>query len=200
MYGRLPYKLPKVLPRKDVAKFLNAIDVSTNLGLRDRIALELMYGSGLRVSEVCNLPVPDICLEPGEEFVYVQQSKNGRDRMVPLDHVTANWCRRWADVRPPDAKWFICTMTGTRLSERHIRKVCYRLSHKSGVYLNDNLRQKPVHPHTLRHCCATEMLENNIDIRKVQEYLGHTNIQTTMIYTHVRPKALALEVRARRRK
>lgn len=197
MYS-MPHKLPKVLSKKDVAKFLNTIDISTDIGLRDRAAFELMYGAGLRVSEVCNMPVIDVHLDSGEEFVYVQQSKNSQDRMVPLDSVTADWCRKWMSRRPA-SKIFICTMKGTKVLDRHFRRVCKRLSIKSGIYLSDNFRLKVVHPHTFRHCCGTELLENGVDIRKVQEYLGHRSIQTTMIYTHVRPKALAKEVRERRR-
>lgn len=187
-------KLPKIIPREKVKELLSVPNIKAPTGLRNRVALELMYRAGLRVSEVCNLSPDDIDLEKG--FLYVQQGKNKKDRVVPLDQETICWCKKWNEIRP-SSKYFITTLKGGKISQRYIREMCYRYSKKSGVYINDNHVKKPVRPHVLRHCFATELLEEGFSIREVQEILGHKNINTTMIYTHVRPEKLAEKIRAR---
>lgn len=188
-------KLPKVLSREDVERLFSAINTKCPTGLRNRVALQLMYQAGLRVSEVCNLSVDDIDITNG--FVYIQQGKNKKDRYVPLTYESIEWCKKWAKIRPV-SDYFFCTLNGGRLSDRYLREVCYRLSGKTGVFINDNHRKKKVNPHVLRHTCATELLEEGFNIREVQQVLGHENLNTTMIYTAVRPEALAAKMRSRR--
>ena len=188
-------KLPKVLSKDDVCKFLSSFNTKCPTGLRNRVIMETMYRAGLRVSEVCNLTIDDVDLEQG--FFYVQQSKNKKDRFVPLEDGLIMWCKLW-EAAKPDSKYFFCTLKGGKLSDRYIRKACYLKSRKSGVYISDNKQTKPVHPHVLRHCFATELLEEGFNIREVQELLGHASINTTMIYTHVRPKGLAEKIRQRK--
>jgi len=155
-----------------------------------------MYGAGLRVSEVCNLSVSDVDLTTC--LVYVQQGKNSKDRYVPLDDETIKWCKNWLAIKP-DSEYFFCTLEGGRMSDRYIREVCYRISEKKGVYVNDNHCKKKVSPHVFRHTCATELLEEGFNIREVQQILGHDDLNTTMIYTAVRPEALVAKMRNRGR-
>jgi len=194
MAARKPQKLPKVLSREQVQQLLGRISTRYPTGLRNRVALELMYRAGLRVSEVCNLSPTDVDLEQG--FITVQQGKGGKDRVVPIDPQLAEWCRLWIEKRQP-SEYFLCTHKGTKLSDRYLRQVCERLSRKAEVYLNDNRQQKPVHPHTLRHCFGTELVEEGFTLPEVQQLMGHASIQTTTIYTHVRPEALAAKIRQR---
>jgi site-specific recombinase XerD len=192
---RKPSKLPKVIDRKDINNLLAKINVKYPTGLRNRVALELMYRAGLRVNEVCNLSPVDVDLEHG--FIYVQQGKGKKDRVVPLDPSLTEWCARWLAKRPP-SEYFICTLAGGKVSDRYLREVCYRLSRKAGVTLNDNHRAKLIHPHTLRHCFGTELVEEGFTLPEVKELMGHASINTTMVYTHVRPEALAAKIRQRR--
>lgn len=187
MAPRKPTKLPKVISRSEAQRLLSLPDVKCPTGLRNRVALQLMYRAGLRVGEVCNLGPDDIDLERG--YIYVQLGKGKRDRVVPTDPDTLAWCRRWMECRPP-SRYFICTLKGGRLSDRYLRQVLERLSRKAAIYLNSSHSQRPVHPHTLRHCFATERLEDGFSIVEVQELLGHSSIQTTQVYTAVRPEAL----------
>lgn len=187
-------RLPKILSREKIQKLLEAIDTESLVGLRNRLALELMYRAGLRVSEVCNLACTDIDLQQG--FIFVQCGKGNKDRTVPLDPTLRGWCRKWLKVRP-QSEYFISTMTGGKVSDRYLRQVCVRLSEKTGVYLNDNHKKKAVHPHTFRHCFGTELIEDGFTLPEVQQLLGHSSINSTIIYTHTRPKILAEKIRKR---
>jgi site-specific recombinase XerD len=186
--------LPKVLSRTDVNKLIAAIDTKKMTGLRNKVALYLLYRAGLRNSEVCDLSPKDIDWENG--LVYIQQSKGKKDRYVPLDEYVLKLCKEWDAIRP-DCEYFVCTSLGTKLSDRYLRTMCYDLSEKAGVYINDNHRRKPVHPHTFRHCFATELLEDGYSIKEVQELLGHASIETTMVYLSVRPEKLMKKMRGR---
>jgi site-specific recombinase XerD len=188
---RKPSPLPKVLSREDAHKLLTSIRTTSRTGLRNRVALQLMYRAGLRVSEVCNLGVRHVDLRNG--YVYVQQGKGKKDRYVPIDPETIQLCQQWLCEKPA-SDYFICTLKGGPVSQRYLRAVCYRLSQKAGVFLDVNHRRVPVHPHTLRHCYATERLEDGFDLREVQELLGHSSPNTTAIYTHIRPAKLRRKV------
>jgi site-specific recombinase XerD len=191
-------KLPKVLSRSQAEAFIDTLPEHSRVGLRNKAALTLMYRAGLRVSEVCNLSIADVNLQEG--YVYVQQGKGSKDRMVPIDQITLRYCLRWRAVRdtlPMKYDYFFCAIKGTRLFPRYLREVCYRLSEEAGIFITDNHQKKRVHPHTLRHCFATELLEDDFNLREVQELLGHDDISTTQIYTHVRPDVLAAKIRER---
>ncbi|MGD9552331.1 MAG: tyrosine-type recombinase/integrase [Candidatus Caldatribacteriota bacterium] len=187
-------KLPKVLSREDVEKMLKVPNVKCPTGLRNRVALQVMYRAGLRVSEVVNLSIDDLDLKKG--YIYVQQGKNSKDRYVPIDEETATWLKRWLEIKP-ESEYLFCTLSGGKLSDRYLREVCYRISEKAGVYVNDNHKKKKVNPHVLRHTYATELLEEGFNIREVQQVLGHENLNTTMIYTAVRPESLAMKIKRR---
>lgn len=192
---RKPQKLPKIITRGDGVKLFGKINTKCPTGLRNRVALQLMYRGGLRVSEACSLSISDVDLAEG--WIYVQQGKGKKDRIVPLDQDTAEWCRRWLAVRPEGpTDYFLVTLKGTKLSDRYLRQVLERLSHKANVFLNDNHRKKNVHPHTLRHSFATERLEDGFNLGEVKELLGHSSIQTTSIYLHARPQVLKAKMQA----
>jgi site-specific recombinase XerD len=162
-------KLPKIIDKKDINKMLTKINLDCTTGVRNYALMLSMCRSGLRVSEVCNLTERDVDLENG--LLY------------------------WLEIKP-SSEYFFCTLQGGQLNQRYIRELCYRLSRKAGVYIQDGDEQKPVHPHTLRHSFATRALNDlGMNIREVQTMLGHSNLSTTMIYTHIQPKELAEKYR-----
>ena len=182
-------RLPEVLERQEVAKLLSAPNIRCLTGLRNRVALEIMYRAGLRVSEVCNLAPRDIRWRSME--VVVRHGKGDKDRVVPFSSELLVWLERWRDKRPPEARTFLCTLSGTPVIPRYLQQVAKRCASRAGL--------DPTHvtPHTLRHCYATELLEEGFTIREVQQILGHANVGTTQIYTHVRPAELRAKIRAR---
>jgi integrase/recombinase XerC len=188
-------KLPKYIDGKDADKFFSGINCSCRTGLRNMTALQLMYRAGLRVSEVCNLSPDDIKWDNG--LIYIQQAKGKKDRYAVLDGIAKEWCEKWDKVRPKSS-YFLSTIQGGRLSDRYLRTVCYRLSDKSQVYLNDNHSRKKVHPHTLRHSFATKYLNDDIcNLRELQELMGHESIMSTQVYTHVSIDKLAEKIQRR---
>lgn len=200
------FKLPKIISREEARRILSVPNIKTTIGLRNRTILQILYRAGLRVQEAANLTVDDVNLEKG--FVYVQQGKGGKDRMIPLDPETVEWCKRWLERRgvvlSPDKNsggtdciWFFPTLKGTALEQRYIRAMVADYSKKAGVYLMNGQKKTVIHPHTLRHCCFTELLEDNFTIREVQEIAGHSSILTTSIYLSVRPEQLATKIRER---
>jgi len=187
--------LPKVLSREDVAKILNHPNIKTKIGLRNRTILEVLYRCGLRVSEVCNMTIDDVDMEKG--FLYIQLGKNKVDRYVPMEPETVTWIARWAEQRPTETELLFPTLQNTALDQRYVREMLYRISEQTGVYIQDGKTKKKVHPHILRSCYATEVLEDGLNIAEVQSLLGHSSITTTAIYTKVRPGALAEKIRQR---
>lgn len=191
--------LPKVISGEDVYKLLAQINTKCPTGIRNYAILMTIWRAGLRVSEICKLTLPNVNLNTG--LINVQQAKGRKDRYTVVDDEATEACQRWVEARERagiDGKYYFCTLSGSKLDPRYIRDVCYRLSEKAGVYVQDGDKQKPVHPHTLRHCFATRSLnEVEMNIREVQEMLGHKNLNSTMIYTHVQPIKLAEKYRER---
>jgi integrase/recombinase XerD len=175
-------KLPKIIDQKSVKKMLLQINTGCPTGTRNYAIVIMMYRAGLRVQEVCNLGLSDVNFETG--LIYVQQGKGKKDRYVPMDSDIINSCKLWLSIRP-DSNYFFCTLKGGQMDQRYIREVCYRISEKAGVFIQDGTEMKPVSPHKLRHTCATELLKEGFNIREVQEELGHSSVSTTMVYTHV---------------
>lgn len=179
-------KLPKIIDRRSVTKMLNQLNTKCPTGIRNYAAIMMMYRAGLRVSEVCKLTPSDMNFETG--LIYVQQSKGKKgkkkDRYVPMDSDIIKTCQEWLKVRP-ESEYFFCTLEGGIMNQRYIRQVCYRISEKAGVFIQDGAEKKLVSPHKLRHSFATESLNEGADIRTVQELLGHENLSTTQVYTHV---------------
>lgn len=180
-------KLPKIIDRRSVTKMLKQLNLNCPTGIRNYAIVIMMYRAGLRVQEVCNLTLSDVNFETG--LIYVQQSKGKKgkkkDRYVPMDSDIIKTCQDWLAVRP-QSDYFFCTLEGGKLDQRYIREVCYRISKKAGVYIQDGAKQKPVSPHKFRHSFATELVrEKECNIRDIQELLGHSSVSTTQIYTHV---------------
>ena len=183
-------RFPKTLSEDQVTALLNAPDVETALGLRDRTMLELMYASGLRVSEIVSLKT--VALGLNEGVIRVVNGKGGKERLVPFGGEAGLWLRRYlAEARAPllDGKTadavFIGRHTGTGLT----RQAFWALIKRYATIANIPVA---LSPHTLRHAFATHLLNHGADLRVVQLLLGHADISTTQIYTHVARERLKL--------
>jgi DNA-binding Xre family transcriptional regulator len=180
-------KLPKIIDQRSVKKMLAQINIGCPTGCRNYAIIIMMYRAGLRVSEICKLTLSDVNFET--KLIYIQQSKGRdgkkKDRYVPMDNDIIRACQEWLQVRP-ESNYFFCTLEGNIMDQRYIREVCYRISEKAGVYIQDGAEKKPVSPHKLRHTFLTECLrEGDFNIREVQELAGHSSVATTQVYTHV---------------
>jgi integrase/recombinase XerD len=179
--ARQPLRVPKVLNEAQVEALLGAPDVATPLGLRDRAMLELMYASGLRVSELVLLKTVQLGLAEG---VLRVTGKGARERLVPFGEEAHGWLVRWLGEgraallgrRTSDA--LFVTRQGGPMTRQMFWKLIKRHAAAAGVNV-------PLSPHTLRHAFATHLLNHGADLRAVQMLLGHADIATTTIYTHV---------------
>ena len=176
-------RFPETLSEGQVTALLNAPDVETLLGLRDRSMLELMYASGLRVSEIVSLKT--VALGLNEGVVRVVNGKGGKERLVPFGSEAGQWLHRYlADARTPllegksSDEVFVGRHTGTGLT----RQAFWALIKRYATIANIPVA---LSPHTLRHAFATHLLNHGADLRVVQLLLGHADISTTQIYTHV---------------
>ncbi|MBS3897797.1 MAG: tyrosine recombinase XerC [Dethiobacter sp.] len=182
---RLGKKLPRFLFVEEVFRLLSAPDIATPAGLRDVAILEALYASGIRVSELVSLDLHAMDLNRGE---FIVMGKGSRERVVPLgsfarrsvqDYLVCGrpeLLRRNKDGGGEKALWL--NKYGTRLSDRGVR----RLTEK---YIRQVSLTKGISPHSIRHSFATHLLNAGADLRAVQEFLGHVNISTTQIYTHI---------------
>jgi len=190
-------KLPKFISQNQFAKMLSNINTKCPTGCRNYAILMMMYGAGLRVSEVCNLTLADVNFETGR--IYIQNSKYDKDRYVPMAEDVIEAAKAWLKIRPENSDYFFCTLKGGQLDTRYIRQVCYRLSEKAGVYIQDGKKIRPVNPHALRHSFATEILKSgDFNLRELQELMGHSDISTTQIYTHIVIDDIARKFKGRR--
>lgn len=180
-FPKLPQTLPKALSQKEVTKMIESIPLDQPEQIRDRLILELLYAAGMRVSELVGLKVSDIQLEAG--FIKCL-GKGNKERMIPIGkHARAMLQVYLTEVRPvmlkdPSQTALLLNPSGKSLSRVSVWSIVKRLSTAIATTKN-------VSPHTLRHSFATHLLENNADLRSVQEMLGHSNIATTQIYTAV---------------
>jgi integrase/recombinase XerD len=174
-------KIPDVLSVEEVRRLLDAPETTTAQGIRDRAILELMYATGMRVSEVSDLKINDIHWDVGFVRCF---GKGRKERIVPLGRMAMAAMARYRDIaRPRQAKVvlvpeFFLNRLGGRISRIWLWKMVRACARKSGI-------TKPMRPHILRHSFATHLLEGGADLRSVQEMLGHADISTTQIYTHV---------------
>ena len=183
--ARQPLRVPKTLSQAQVEALLEAPDAHTPLGLRDRAMLELMYASGLRVSELVTLKAWHVSLSEG---VLRVTGKGNKERLVPFGQVAGQWLQRWlAEGRPAILAGqagddLFVTSRGTRAGEAMTRVMFWQLvrryAQQAGITVH-------LSPHTLRHAFATHLLNHGADLRAVQMLLGHADISTTTIYTHV---------------
>ncbi|CAM3750200.1 tyrosine recombinase XerC [Rahnella bruchi] len=174
---RSPKHLPKNLDVDEVNKLLE-IDLNDPLSVRDRAMLEVMYGGGLRLSELVGIDCKHIDMASGEVRVL---GKGSKERKVPIGRTAVTWLEHWlkhrADFNPQDDAMFLSSK-GNRISARNVQKRFAEWGVKQGV-------NSHIHPHKLRHSFATHVLESSGDLRAVQELLGHANLSTTQIYTHL---------------
>jgi integrase/recombinase XerD len=170
--------LPRFLNRAEIEMLLAAPDVSTETGLRDRAILELMYASGLRVSEAVNLKISNLDIDSG---IVTTTGKGSKTRRVPVGASAVEWLKSYLVLRRKIENLQIdnlfVTPSGSALNRQSIYVSITEYAHKCGL--------EGVSPHTLRHSFATHLVQNNADIRSVQQMLGHADISTTQVYTHI---------------
>jgi integrase/recombinase XerD len=177
--------LPKVLSEDEVERLLAAPDVATPLGLRDRAMLELLYATGLRVSELVGLTLPQLRLDVGFLIAF---GKGSKERVVPVGEQAEHWVGRYLrDVRPDLARGRHLTVFVNKNGDGMSRVGFWMLIKKYG--LKAAIRAE-ISPHVLRHSFATHLLEHGADLRAVQTMLGHSDIATTQIYTHIHQQRL----------
>lgn len=172
--------LPDVLSEGEVVRLIERIDPSTPLGLRDRALLELLYGTGMRVSEACDLKLEGVELELG---YLVVKGKGEKERLVPFGEYAKEWLKEYLEkgrpklVKGKDPGFVFLNPMGRPMSRQGVWKVIKKYALKAGLMR--------VTPHTLRHSFATHMLQRGADLRYVQAMLGHSDISTTQVYTSV---------------
>ncbi|WP_051278299.1 site-specific tyrosine recombinase XerD [Solimonas flava] len=188
---KLGLRLPKTLSEGDVQRLLDAPDVETDLGLRDRAMLELMYASGLRVSELVTLKLTGADLRQGVVQIV---GKGGKERLVPMGEEAVHWVQRYVreargEHAPAGTDWMFVSTHGAAMTRQNFWMRIKAHARQAGI-------RSALSPHTLRHAFATHLLEHGADLRAVQALLGHADLSTTQIYTHV-AKARLRELHAR---
>lgn len=173
--------LPEVLTVAQIDAMMACIDLSSNEGHRNRAIMEMLYGSGLRVSELTELQLSNVYLK--EEYMLIN-GKGSKQRLVPISPVAKQWFEYWLEERAhwridPKAKdYAFVNRYGRPLTRAMVFTIIKRLAVEAGIH-------KQVSPHTLRHSFATHLLQNGADLRIIQQLLGHESLATTEIYTHV---------------
>jgi integrase/recombinase XerD len=177
--------LPKVLSEDEVEALLAAPDVGTPLGLRDRAMLELLYATGLRVSELVGLTLPQLRLDVGFLIAF---GKGSKERVVPVGEQAEMWVRRYLrEIRPELARGRHQTVFANKDGDPMSRVGFWMMIKKYGLKAGIG---SEISPHVLRHSFATHLLEHGADLRAVQTMLGHSDISTTQIYTHIHQQRL----------
>lgn len=179
-FPKLGQYLPEVLSVEEVEAIMDSVDLRSPSGVRDRAILEMLYGCGLRVSELCGLCISHVYLDEG--FVRVV-GKGDKERLVPLGEPASDAFRAYLDVRPLPAQaayqdTAFLNLRGTPLSRVSVFKMIKKQALLAGV-------DKEISPHSFRHSFATHLIAGGADLRVVQEMLGHESILTTEIYTHI---------------
>jgi len=178
---KLPRSLPKILTEEDVDALLAAPSVETPLGLRDKAMLEALYASGLRVSELVTMTLAQLSQDMGVVRVI---GKGSKERLVPVGEEALTWMRRYMDQARPDilagrqVDALFVTARGASMTRQAFWYLIRRYAARAGI-------RKGISPHTLRHAFATHLLNHGADLRVVQMLLGHADISTTQIYTHI---------------
>lgn len=173
--------LPDVLTVEEINAMVAQIDLSSNEGHRNRAIIEMLYGSGLRVSELVNLQLSNMYRQEGYMLI---QGKGSKQRLVPISPEAEKWFQYWMedrahlDIKPQFKDIAFLNRYGRQLTRAMIFTIIKRLTAAAGIH-------KTVSPHTLRHSFATHLLQNGADLRIIQQLLGHENITTTEIYTYV---------------
>ena len=179
---KLTRKLPDTLSLVDIDKLITAVDVSTPEGMRNKTMIEVLYGCGLRVSELITLRISNLYLEIN--FIKIV-GKGNKERLVPIGSEAIKYLKIWlSEIRPHipiqngEEDMVFLNRRGKRLSRVYVFMMIKELAEKIGL-------KKSISPHTFRHSFATHLIEGGADLRAVQEMLGHESITTTEIYTHL---------------
>lgn len=175
--------LPKIITTQQVEDLILAPDVLQPLGLRDRAMLEMLYATGLRVSELVGLEMGQVSLNPGVVRII---GKGGKERLVPVGEQALDWLQRYLSVSRPELLHQHPPVNAVFITSRGramTRQAFWHLIKRYGLMAG--ISRDQISPHTLRHAFATHLLNNGADLRVVQMLLGHTDISTTQIYTHI---------------
>lgn len=188
---KIPDHLPEVLSVEEIDKIIDSIDLSSREGQRNRAIIETLYSCGLRVSELCNLRLSDLYLKEG--FIRVE-GKGSKQRLVPISSTAIDEIelymhdRNQIDIKPGYEDYlFISSLRKKNLSRIMVFHLVKELAEKAGI-------RKVISPHTFRHSFATHLLENGANLRVIQAMLGHEDIGTTEIYTHIDSTRLRTEI------
>jgi len=174
-------KVPETLSLNEVEALINQPDIRDKQGIRDRAFLETLYATGMRISELANLKIDNVNLEVG--FVRCI-GKGNKERIIPLGKKAIQNINRYLQISRPkllnkkESEFLFLNRFGKKISRQSLWKIIKRYARDAGI-------KKPIKPHILRHSFATHLLERGADLRSVQEMLGHANISTTQIYTHI---------------
>jgi len=169
-------RIPAVLTKDEVRKLFANLP-----NKKSRLMISLIYACGFRVSELLNLKLNDLNFE--EMICQVRQAKGKKDRIVNIPQFLLKHLKKQVEKQQENKQEYLFTGLQGKLSERNIQKIVKIATKRAGI-------EKEVHPHTLRHSFATHLLENGVDIRKIQELLGHADLSTTQIYTHISTEEL----------
>lgn len=178
--AKVERKYPEILTNKEVELFLEQPQCVDAKGFRDHAMLELLYATGIRVSELISMNLSDLNLTAG----FIRCSSKGKERIIPLYHGAVKALQDYVkNVRPQliadnEEEALFVNMNGERMSRQGFWKIIKHYQEKAGI-------EKDITPHTLRHSFAVHLLENGADLRSIQEMLGHADISSTQIYTHV---------------
>ena len=169
-------RIPIVLTKDEIRHLIDSMD-----NKKSKLMISLTYACGMRVSELINLKVNDLNFE--EKTGHIRQGKGKKDRIFNIPDTLLSNLKKQAQQQTEKKQEYLFTGSKGRLSSRNIQKIVSKAAKKAEI-------KKSVHPHTLRHSFATHLLENNTDIRKIQELLGHADLNTTQIYTHISQEEL----------
>jgi integrase/recombinase XerD len=169
-------KIPSVLTKEEVKRLFNAIE-----NKKSKLMISTIYACGFRVSELLNLKIKDLDFD--ENIGHVRQAKGKKDRIFNIPLFLEKPLKKQIKIQKENKQEFLFTGPKGRLTDRNLQKIIKKAAEKAGI-------KKDVHPHTLRHSFATHLLENSVDIRKIQELLGHADLSTTQIYTHISTEEL----------
>lgn len=178
--------LPQVLTTEEIERILAVPDITTKLGLRNRALLETMYATGFRVTEICNLKMADLHADLG---LITTIGKGEKQRIIPIGEISLLYIAKYFNesrpllIKDENVPYLFVNDHGGQLSRQGIFKLIKSFALKANI-------TKDISPHTMRHSFATHLLENGADLRIVQELLGHSDISTTQIYTHISQKHL----------